>query len=388
MRHHDVLLEHVYFAHTAELQKFKYDGYFSRFALRDSIVEKTFRNFAFQWDGTDFCLDNLNDYEDQEDICSTCFSSAKSQPLSMQSFNIIQEWFLDVPVESQMLLEQFISYRSSIRSKIPDQFLRQKLEKLYQIFDSLMHISNKMFVGIFQQSNTDVLLIEYKNINSVFRITSGAGITLSLDAAEEKLRTKAEDDLLYYNAFLKKHALTYCTAAGEVTTTLSLRQCHPILMLDNLVRFTYVKNPNPGATTSNQLCTLPITVQGLPKDASITEQWHKDDCTHTSNCPCKQPTPLKKEDVNRVLLKLSHRERDVKSQFSQLMAWGYTQLWRHMTGRPLKNMLTHKLNLSTNISVTVIKVSIDNWVSPTFLSLLTTICQQTKTQILGVSWFC
>ena len=58
-----------------------------------------------------------------------------------------------------------------------------------------------MFVGIFQQSGTDVLLIENKNINFVFRITSAAGITLSLDAAEKKMRTKAEDDFLYYNAF-------------------------------------------------------------------------------------------------------------------------------------------------------------------------------------------
>ena len=332
LRRHEVLLAHVYFVHTDELVKFKPDGSYSRFALRDSIELKTFQSFAFQWDGTDLCQENITDYEDDtEDTCSVCFTSTSSKALSTRTFNIVQERFLDIPAETQILLEQFVCFRSINRARNPEQSLSQKLERLYQIFDALLNTLNKKFVGIFQRSNTDALLIEFKNIGSVFRITSGAGITLSLDAAEKKLKTKAEDDLLYYNAFIKKHEIKYNTAAGEVTKKVSLRECHPILMLDNLVRFTDKKNPNPGVR-GNQLCTLPLTVQGIPKDTSLIEQWHEADCSQMPHCQCKQPQTLTRHDIDRVLLQLSDKEKKTKSQFGQLVTWGYTQLWKNMPG--------------------------------------------------------
>ncbi|MEW8546853.1 MAG: hypothetical protein AB2693_25340, partial [Candidatus Thiodiazotropha sp.] len=268
-----------------------------------------------------------------------------SKSLSTKSFNIVQEWFLDIPAEVQLLLEKFVASRSISRAKNPEYSFSQKLERLYKLFDALMNTLNKKFVGIFQQANTDALMIEFKNIGSVFRITSAVGTTLSLDAAEKKLKNKAEDDLLYFNAFIKKHEITYNTAAGEVTTNVSLRQCHPILMLDNLVRFTDRKDPNPGVR-GNQLCTLPITVQGLPRDASLIDHWHEADCPQTPECQCKKHQTLTRDDIDRVLLQLSDNEKKTKSQFEQLVTWGYTQLWKNMPGESVcQHVLINWVNL-------------------------------------------
>ena len=66
-----------------------------------------------------------------------------------------------------------------------------------------MNTLNKMFAWVFQQANTVPLMIEFKIIGSVFRITAAVGTILSLNAAEKKLKSKAEDDLLYFNAFIK-----------------------------------------------------------------------------------------------------------------------------------------------------------------------------------------
>ena len=330
---HEVLLDTVYFVHTGELTKLKPDGQYSRFVLRDNIELQTFDVFAFNWDGTDLCQQNSTDVEDDtEDTCSACFTSTLSKPLSTKSFDIVQEWFLDVPAELQLLLEKFVAPRSISRAKTPETLLSRKLECLYKLFDALMNTMNKRFIGIFQQANTDALMIEFKNVGSVFRITSAVGTTLSLDAAEKKLKNKAEDDLFYFNAFVKRHEITYNTAAGEVTAKVSLRQCHPILMLDNLVRFTDKKDPNPGMR-GNQLCTLPITVQGLPKDASIIDQWHKTDCWQMQDCQCKQHQKLTRDDIDKVLLHMSDKEKKTKSQFEQLVTWGYSQLWKNMPGK-------------------------------------------------------
>ena len=61
-------------------------------------------------------------------------------------------------------------------------------ERLYKLFDALMNTLNKMFVGIFQQAYIDALMIEFKNIGYVFPIASAVDTTLSLDAAEKKMK--------------------------------------------------------------------------------------------------------------------------------------------------------------------------------------------------------
>ena len=103
--------------------------------------------------------------------------------------------FLDIPAEAQLLFEKSVASRCISRAKNHEYLLTQKLERLYKLFDALMNTLNKICVGIFQQASTDALMIEFKNIGSVFHITSSVGTTLSLDAAEKNLKTRAKDDL-------------------------------------------------------------------------------------------------------------------------------------------------------------------------------------------------
>ncbi|CAC5372579.1 unnamed protein product [Mytilus coruscus] len=52
---------------------------------------------------------------------------------------------------------------------------------------------------------------------------------------------------------------------------LSIRDCILILMMDNLVRLKYHNDQDPGESRSMQICTLLITVKGMPEDALIVE---------------------------------------------------------------------------------------------------------------------
>ena len=59
-------------------------------------------------------------------------------------------------------------------------------------------------------------------------------------------------------------------------------------MLDNLVRLTYVSDPNPGEKHSKQICTLPITLHGLPLDKEKTKSWHLGECNGSQTYDCKK----------------------------------------------------------------------------------------------------
>ena len=253
-----------------------------------------------------------------------------SKPLSTDNFNIVQEWYLEIPIETQILLENFINKETIRRHKDPENFIKKKLQKLYSFYDVLLNLHNKKFTGLFQKSNSSKLLIEYKSMGSVFDITSAAGTTSSLSRAESQVKSNTSKDLCYYNTYLKEHSLAYQTVAGEFKSCVSLRSCHLILMLDNLVRLQYIADPNPGEHRSKQLCTLPITLQGLPLDSSITQEWHLAECNGNLNCSCKQQVQLKKDDIQRVLLKTDHNQQMLYTQFFNLMTFGYPVLWKKL----------------------------------------------------------
>ncbi|XP_076084880.1 uncharacterized protein LOC143055600 [Mytilus galloprovincialis] len=77
-----------------------------------------------------------------------------------------------------------------------------------------------------------------------------------------------------------------------------MRDCHAILYLDNLVRLSVHADPDPGKNRTSQICTLPITIKGLPKDSRIVETWHEKDCTGGDDCPCFERKQLDKDDHN------------------------------------------------------------------------------------------
>lgn len=84
----------------------------------------------------------------------------------------------------------------------------------------------------------------------------------------------------------------------------------PILYLDNLVRLSVHSDPDPGKNRTSQICTLPITVKGLPKDSIITKSWHLDECEMDENCSCKNQLILGK-DHHELLLEYTDSEEKI-----------------------------------------------------------------------------
>jgi hypothetical protein len=337
---HSVYLEKIYLASKQSLKEFipnnEEISHLPRFHIRDAIQTKKICDIHYIWYAGQILTDDSICLPDEK-ICTACSSTSPLKPLAHGSFNIIQEWYLETPIETQILLEKFINKGSLNKSNNPDVLLQQKLRKLYGAYDILLNIYNKNFAGILQSTNTNELLIEYKSIKTVFDVTSAAGATTSLKKAEIQLKKDANDDLCYYNTFLKAHNLCYEAIGGEQKTVVSLRECHAILMLDNLVRLKYVADPNPGEHRSKQICTLPITLQGLPIDSVVTEQWHHADCDGSFNCVCKQAKQLYKSDIDDVLLRNNKHETHIYNQFFQLMTFGNLALWQKLPGMCILN---------------------------------------------------
>ncbi|CAC5388681.1 unnamed protein product [Mytilus coruscus] len=299
----------------------------ARFEFRDDLLLKKVSNsIIFVW--------NINS-QDEVDVesdsavenCQTCYSDSITKPLNMKTFDNVTEWNLNVPIFGQLFLETFINEKSFRRTEDLDKFALSKLKKMYGCFDTLLNLLNKNYIGLLQDINSQELVMNYRSISTVFSVTSTSGATLSLNESEQRLKEKASSDLCYYNTYLKKHTISYETVAGMIRKELSIRDCIPILMMDNLVRLKYHNDPDPGESRSMQICTLPITVKGMPKDALIVESWHDEQvCNGTDSCVCKEDKQLTKEDLEDLVLTLSPVEVDVKNRFQQLMSWGYANL--------------------------------------------------------------
>ncbi len=90
---------------------------------------------------------------------------------------------------------------------------------------------------------------------------------MSLQAAKNKLKPFATDVLCLHYTFYKKNPLCYQTLAETVIAHVSLRSTHNVLSCGNLVRQQTTKDPKCGERRGMQLCTLPITLDGLPMSA-------------------------------------------------------------------------------------------------------------------------
>ena len=333
LQKHNVNIECVYFCSEENLKDFLTGQNPARFQLRDLIETNSFEGILIKWLNEEDFGENTSDTTDSSPCESCSLSSATIRPLELKKLDIFHEWFIETPIEVQLLLETFTNRRSLKKDSTSLAFLANKLEKLLRLYDSLLNIYNRNFIGIFQQANTDELLVEYKSVNSDFDITSAAGATTSLTYAESNLRKQADEDLCYYKTYLKQHPLQYNIINGIPKELVSLRDCHLILMLDNLVRIKSTDEPNRGVCRSKQLCTLPITLQGLPVDSEITSQWHLPECDGSEYCPCKIPEKLDKTDINRTLLQLNPSEQQKHLQFFRLMTWSNVVLWDKLTGK-------------------------------------------------------
>lgn len=337
LRKHDLHIECAYFCKEECHKPFLGGENPARFQLRDEIETGNLAGILCTWQNEEETEDRNTCDNAHDSPCESCSSSLTSiRPLCIKGFDVHHEWFLETPIETQLLLEAFVNRRSLKKASNKEQFVGQKLEKLFRMYDNLLNIFNRNYIGIFQQANANELLIEYKSVNSVFGVTSSAGATTSLAYAESNLKKQADEDLCYYKTYLKRHNLVYdSNNTVSQIESVCLRECHLILMLDNLVRqrSTDVSNISRGMSKSKYLCTLPITLQGLPTGSSITSQWHLPDCDGSLFCFCKLPVSLTKSDINRTLLELNQNEEKHYQQFCRLLTWSNSSLWGKLTGK-------------------------------------------------------
>lgn len=231
------------------------DGEIKRFHLRDDFMKGVVSQFLV-W--TSNCKTTVGAMDVDRGECSMCFSISETRPLSLNNFEIMEEWSTSVPIHVQIVLETFINKDTIRRSDNQKVYIEEKLRILYGLYDSLLHLHSKNFVGVYQERNTENLIMNYKSLDTVFKITSDYGATVSLRLADQLIKRKANSDLCYYNTYIKKHSIEYESNVGIKTSNLNLRKCILTLMLDNLVKLRYHADPNPGESRSQQLCTLPI----------------------------------------------------------------------------------------------------------------------------------
>ncbi|CAC5360089.1 unnamed protein product [Mytilus coruscus] len=245
----------------------------------------------------------------EPNLCSTCFKDFRylNDPLDIDHFNVTNEWLMHVPLP----------------------------------FEAHLKTLNQAYCGIIQDIYTDELIVNYHNISTVFSLTSHAGISHSQRTGDRRLRKNADPELCYYRTFMKRYPIVYREVNQEMDNEhkISIRECHLALLMDNLVHLTMTVDPRPGQCRTNQLCTLPLTVKGIPKNAYVTSNWHLDNCDGSSFCSCMHQTQLKKADVNKVFLELTAEEQTTNNIFKENMSWGFKVFWsglyKHANGKLL-----------------------------------------------------
>ncbi|KAL3856572.1 hypothetical protein ACJMK2_011307 [Sinanodonta woodiana] len=132
----------------------------------------------------------------------------------------------------------------------------------------------------------------------------------------------AEPEKCYFECFIRKHPLLYksVTSVASDLHLVSLRECHLVLFLDNLVRLQKRSDPDRGSSHTIQISTLPITMKGLPKDNKVTLDWHLEECEGDPKC-CKDRIVLNKNDVERCIFSLSEEETAMQTLLTQHIFW-------------------------------------------------------------------
>ena len=305
-------------------------GAVTRYKLRDDIIMRKLLPQTIDCVKISTDCGPLNSDSELKQ-CSSCFQDHQPQPLHFTSFDLYQEWSKSVPLTVQAVIQQFINSASLERADNKSNYLQGKLQRLYNLYDSLLNVTNKKYCGIFQQANTEELILGHRCVGTVFKITSQSGASSSLKSAERQLTQKCLPDDRYYETFLKGYRMEYATKEGTSSALVRLRDCYNILLIDNLVRLKFNEDPNPGESRSKQMCTLPITIQGLPQNAAVVNTWHvMDICDGSPECLCKKNAELKPSDFDRLVIGVSDIEKKCLDQFQNLSTWGCSIIWKCM----------------------------------------------------------
>ena len=303
-----------------------------RFRIRDEVLQGDYESLELGEHVLTLAeSENEDDDDDDEeegrdDLCPECYGTAISslKPLHVKSFDVHKEWWIDVPLPVQLILEPFINDKS-LRTTTANDFIEGKLERLYGCYDVLLNVLNKQYHGIQQEATTAQLTLNYRSVSSLFQLTSAAGASQSWSKAERSLQERSTKSNMYFQGFLKPYTLTYDTDAGTVTQQVRMRDTYCVIRIDNLVRLKFNNDPSPGESRSKQMCSLPVSVEGIPKDAAIVQTWHDPaicEGPDAPTCSCKKSVKLEKHDVDKVLFTLSSEEQLAKAKFNRLCNWG------------------------------------------------------------------
>ena len=133
-------------------------GRTTRFELRDDILMKKLSDqICHIWTATEEGLEE----EDLGSDCQSCYGTQIPKPLNLGSFDVLTEWTMNVPILGQIILESYINKESMRRSENFTNFLNSKLKKLYCLFDSLLNILSKNYIGLLQDVNSQELAMNY-----------------------------------------------------------------------------------------------------------------------------------------------------------------------------------------------------------------------------------
>ena len=223
---------------------------------------------AYQEDYIDLEDPELLDYVDVN-YCQYCFQSVASfihKPLDWKHFDLINEWYLEVPLEFQTVFDNWFINKDTLRkSDCSESYVLNRISKLYSLLDSTLNIHNRKYFGILQELNTQELIVNYHSISTIFDITSQNG----LKSATKWLQSRSDEDKRYYDAYLKHYPLEFENQNGLLQTDTCMRDCHFIFYLDNLVRWSHHGDPDPGKKRTSQICTLPITLKGIQSSRKL-----------------------------------------------------------------------------------------------------------------------
>ena len=327
---HNELCQGIVFFKNGLFEKYRKENVFQRLHFRDALQLGLLKNeITFQ------VKKNLCEPEERylsNSKCDVCFAEIHSDPAHWRDLDIRREWALYLPLQTQAILEAFVNQDYLQRNQQAFElspYIKRKIVTLYCAYDCLLNVSNMKYSGILQEMNTFELAFIHHNIGAMFNITSQSGASQSFKTAEKRLKAASEKENCYFKTYIKKYPIEYETMAGNVQNKINLRQCYNILGMDNLVRLTTKRDPLPDEGRTNQVCTLPLTIKGLPKDHAITEAWH-DPFTcdlDIENCVCKKDSILTKDDAERCIFALTQAEQDVCRRFRRFATFGWADIW-------------------------------------------------------------
>ena len=327
---HKELCQEIGFFQKGTFDKYRDETLLKRLHFRDDLklgcLQKELKFTAQQQ-----LYDDI-ECEQHTSQCELCFRGINPDPFHWSELDIRKEWALHLPLEIQTLFEGYINQdylqRYPSRNDI-SRYIKRKIVTLYSTNDCMLNVTNRKYAGILQEMNTFEIAFIHHNIGAMFEITLQTGISQSLKTAEKRLKTSADREFCYFKTYVKKYPMSYEITAGRIHTEVNLRQCYNILGMDNLVRLTMKRDPLPSEGRTNQVCTLPLTVKGLPKDHVVCDLWHCPlTCDQNSEvCNCKLEVSLTKDDAQTCLFTLRENEKAMCERFRRFITFGWSDLW-------------------------------------------------------------